>query len=89
MHSHFFSTIMLIKYEDVQALDDKVIFYTSSKCCKKFNKRQIPHRQYEIKLWLFHTAFCINATNTDANQTGDEKVFTGQRTVLMNFLIQG
>ena len=69
---------MHIKFEDVQAVDDKVIFHTSRKCCKNFNQSKITHRQYEIELWFFHTAFCIIATNTNAkfqvNQTRDDKV---------------
>ena len=70
---------MHIKFEDVQAVDDKVIFHTSIKCCKNFNQREITHRHYEVQLWFFHTALCIIATNTNAklqviNQTGDDKV---------------
>ena len=65
---------MHIKFEDVQAVDNKVIFQTSRKCCKKFNQREITHRQ--VELWFFHTALCIIATNTNAkfqvNQTGDD-----------------
>ena len=73
-----FSTTMHIKFEDVQAVDDKVIFKTSRKCCKNFNRREITHRQYELELWLFNNALCIIATNTNAkfqvNQTGDDKI---------------
>ena len=47
---------MPIKFEDVQAVDDKVIFQTSRKCCKNFNRREITHRQYEVELWFFHIA---------------------------------
>ena len=69
---------MHIKFEDVQAVDDKVIFKTSRKCCKNFNQREITHRHYEVQLWFFHTALCIIATNTNTkfqvNQTGDDKV---------------
>ena len=69
---------MHIEFEDVQAVDDKVIFQTSRKCCKNFNQTEITHRQYEIELWFFHTALCIIATNTNAkfqvNQTADDKV---------------
>ena len=36
-----FSTIMHIRFEDVQAVDDKVIIQTSRKCCKNFNQREI------------------------------------------------
>ena len=69
---------MNIKFEDVQAVDDKIIFDTSRKCCINFNQREITHRHYEVHLWFFHTALCIIATNTNAkfsvNQTGDDKV---------------
>ena len=69
---------MHIKFEDVQAVDDKVIFRTSRKCCKNFNQREITHRHYDVQLWFFYTAFCIIATNTNAkfqvSQTGDDKV---------------
>ena len=69
---------MHIKFEDVQAVDDKDIFQTSRKCCKNFNKREITHRQYEVELWFFHTALCIITTNINAefqvNRTGDDKV---------------
>ena len=68
---------MHIKFEDVEAVDDKVIFQTSRKCCKNFNQREITHRHYEVQLWFFHTALCIIATNTNAkfqvHQTGDDK----------------
>ena len=69
---------MHIKFEDVQAVDDKVLFQTSRKCCEHFNQWEITQRQYEVDLWFFHTAFYIIATNTNAkfqvNQTGDDKV---------------
>ena len=69
---------MHIKSEHVQAVDDKVIFQISRKCCRNFNRREITHRHYEVQIWFFHTAFCIIATNTNAkfqvNQTGDDKV---------------
>ena len=69
---------MHIKFEHVQAVDDKVIFQTSEKCCKNFNQREITHRRYEAQLWFFHTALCNIATNTNAkfqvNLTGDDTV---------------
>ena len=69
---------MHIKFEHVQAVDDKVIFQSSGKCCKNFNQREITHRHYEVQSWFNHTALCIIATNTNAkfqvNQTGDDKV---------------
>ena len=69
---------MHIKFEHVQAVDDKVIFQTSRKCCKNFDQREITYNRYEVQLWFFHTALCITATNTNAkvqvNQTGDDKV---------------
>ena len=69
---------MHIKFEHVQVVDDKVIFQTSRKCCKNFNQRETTHRHYEVQLWLFHTALCIIATNTNAmfqvNPIGDDKV---------------
>ena len=69
---------MHVKFEHAQAVDDKVIFQTSRKCFKNFNQKEITHRYYEVQLWFFHTALCINATNTNAkfqvNQTGDDKV---------------
>ena len=75
---------MYIKFEDFQAVDDKVIFQTSRKCSKNFNQREITHRHYEIQLWFFHTALCIIATNTNAkfqvNQTGDDKVILRTKT---------
>ena len=63
---HTFLTIMHIKFEDVQAVDDKVIFQTCRKCCKSFNQRKITHGQYKVELWFFHTALCITATNINA-----------------------
>ena len=69
---------MHIKFEDVQAVDDKVRFQTSRKCCKYFNQREITQRHYEVQLWFFYTALCTITTNTNAkfqvNQTGDNKV---------------
>ena len=66
MNSILFSTITHIKFEDVQAVDDKVIFLTSRKCFKNFSQREITHRHYEVQLWVFHNALCIIATNTNA-----------------------
>ena len=57
---------MHIKFEDVQAVDDKAIFKTSRKWCKNFNQREMTDRHYEVELWFFHTALCIIATNTNA-----------------------
>ena len=72
-----FSTIMHIKFEDVQAVGDKVIFQTSRKCGKIFNQREKTYREDEVELWFFHTALGIIETNTNAkfqvNQTGDDK----------------
>ena len=69
---------MHVKFEHVQAVDDKVIFQTSRKCCKNFNQREITHRHSEVQLWFFHTVLCIIATNTNANfqinQAGGDKV---------------
>ena len=69
---------MHMKFEDVQAVDDKVIFQTSRKCCKNFNQREITHRHHEVQLWFLHTALCIIATNKNAkfqdNQIGDDKI---------------
>ena len=69
---------MHIKFEHVQAVDNKVKFQTSRKCCKNLYQREITHRHYEVQLWFFRTALCIIATNTNAkfqvNQTGDDKV---------------
>ena len=70
---------MHIKSEHVQAVDDKLTFQISRKCCKNFNQREITHRHYKVQLWFFHTALCycnkhkINA-KFQVNQTGDEKV---------------
>ena len=80
---------MNIKFEHVQAVDDKVIFQTSRKCHKNFNQREITYRHYEVQSRFFHTALCIIATNTNAkfqvNQTGDDKVLLiqGQITPLV------
>ena len=75
---HNFSTIMHMKFKDVQAVDDKVIFQTSRNCYKSFNQREFTSRQYEVEVCFFNTAFCITAKNTNAmfqvNQTGDDKV---------------
>ena len=72
-----FSTIMHIRFEDVQAVDDKVIFQTNRKCCKNFNQMEITYRQDEVELWFFHTALGIIETNTNAkfqiSQTGNDK----------------
>ena len=68
---------MHIRFKDVQAVDDKVIFPTSRKCCKNFNQREITYRQDEVELWFFHTALGIIETNKNArflvNQTVDDK----------------
>ena len=86
---------MHIKFEHVQAVDDKVIFQTSRKCCKNFNQREITHRHYEVQLWFFHTALCIYiATNTNAKlqvkKTGDDKVMLETKNyILTKFQIQG
>ena len=68
---------MHVKFEHVQAVNDKVIFQTSRKYCKNLNQTEITHRYYEVQLWFFHTALCIIATNTIAkfqvNQTGGDK----------------
>ena len=45
MHSMIFLALMHIKFEDVKAVDDKVIFQTRRKCCKNFNQREITHRR--------------------------------------------
>ena len=63
---HNISTIMHIKFEHVQAVDDKFIFQTSRKCCIDFNQGEMTHRHYEVQLWFFHTALSIIATNTRA-----------------------
>ena len=60
---HNILTLMHIKFEDVQAVYDKVIFQTSRKCCKNFNQR-------EINVLLQKT---MNA-KFEANQTGDDEV---------------
>ena len=69
---------MHMKFEDVQAVDDKVIFQTSRTCCKNFNQREITYRHYEVQLWFFNTTLCTIATKTSAkfqvNQTGDDQV---------------
>ena len=69
---------MHIKFEDVQAVDDKFYILDKQKMLKNFNQREITHRQYKEELWFFHTALCIIAINTNAkfqvNQTGDDKV---------------
>ena len=82
---------MHVKFKNVQAVDDKVIFQTSRKCCKNFNQREITHSHYEVQLWFFHTSLCIIATNTNTkfqiNQTGGDEVIL--QTILTNFLIQG
>ena len=56
---------MHIKFEDVQAIDDKLIFQTSRKCSKNFNQREISHRHHEVELWFFHNALCINPLPND------------------------
>ena len=68
---------MHIKYEHVQAVDDKFIFQTSRKCCKNFNQREISHRQYEVKLWFFHTALCQFNSYGYIMAVGDAQVFPG------------
>ena len=64
--NHNFLTIMPIEFQDVQAVDEKVVVQTSRKCCKNFNQREMTHKQGEVELWFFHTALCIIATNTNA-----------------------
>ena len=70
---HCFSTIMHIRFEDIQAVDDKVIFQTSRKYCENFNQREITYSKDEVELRFFHTALGIIETNTNAklqvNQT--------------------
>ena len=74
---------MHIRFEDVQAVDDKDVFQTSRKFCKNFNQREITHKQDEVELCFFHTALSIVATNTNAkfqvNHTGDDKVMLQTR----------
>ena len=83
---------MHIKFQNVQAVDDKVIFQTSGKCCNYFNQRKITHRHHEVQLRFFHTALCIIATNTNAkfqvNQTGDDKVMLWTQNYSNKLLIQ-
>ena len=88
---HNFSTIMHIKFEDVQAIDGKVIFQTSRKCCKNFNQKEITHKHYAVQCLFFHTALCIIATNTNAKFQVNQmtKLCSRLRTILKNFLIQG
>ena len=51
---------MHIKFENVQAVDDKDIFQTSRKCCKNFNQREITHSMiYIIKLIQDHMVMSI------------------------------
>ena len=68
---------MHIRFEDVQVVDDKVIFQKSRNCCQNFNDREITYRQDEVELWFFHTALSIIETHKNANfqvsQTGDDK----------------
>ena len=82
---------MHIRFEDVQAVDDKDVFQTSRKCCKNFDQREITRKQDEVDLWFFHTALGIIATNTNAkfqvNQTGDDKFKLCTITILKNFLM--
>ena len=84
---------MHVKFEHVQAVDDKVIFQTSRKFFKDFNQKKITHRHHEVQLRFFHTAVCTIATNTNANfevnQTGDDKFMHWTKNYSMNFLIQG
>ena len=101
---HNISIIIHIEFKHVQAINDKVIFQTSRKCCKNFSQREITHRHYEVQLWFFHSALCRIwffhsalcriATNTNAkfqvNQTGDDKVIIPTKNYsIMNFIIQG
>ena len=69
---------MHIKFKDVRAVDDKVVFQTSRKFCKNLNQREITHRHYEVQLWFFHTALCIIAKDTNTkfqvNHIGVDKV---------------
>ena len=63
---------MHIKFEDAQAVDDKVIFQTSRKCCKNINQREMTHRHYEVQLWFFHTAtlyYCNNHKSQVSSQS--------------------
>ena len=53
---------MHIKFEVVQAVDNKGKFHTGRNCCKNFNQGEITHRQYEVELGFFHIEFCITAT---------------------------
>ena len=79
---------MHIKFEHVQAVDDKVIFQTSRKCSKNLNQREITHRHHKVQLWFFHTALCIIARNTNAmfqvNQTGDDSLTKNYSNELYN-----
>ena len=66
---------MPIKFEDVQAVDDK--YSRKAETCKNFNQREMTNRQNEVGLWFFQTALGIIATNTNAkfqvHQTGHDK----------------
>ena len=64
--------------EDVQAVDDKVIFQTSRKRCKNFHQREITHRQDDVELWLFQTRYDSNKDKCQVSsqsecQNGDDK----------------
>ena len=65
---------MHIRFEDVQAVDDKVIFQTSKKCC---NKRD----EDEVELWFFHTALGIIETNMPSFKSFIHSIL---RTILKN-----
>ena len=53
---------------------------------KKFNLREITHRQYEVGLWFFHTTLCIIPINTNAKfqsiRLEMTKFCSGLRTIL-------
>ena len=85
---------MHIRFENVQAVDDKVIFQTSRKCCKNFNQTEITYRHDDVELWFFHTALGIIETNKNVKfQQSIRLEMTNLcsvlRTILKNFLIQG
>ena len=90
---HNFFTIMHIEFEDVKAIDDKVIFKTSRKCCKTYNKREITHRQYEVRYGSFtlHSVLLQQTQMPSFKSIRLEmtKLCSGLRTILKNFQIQG
>ena len=81
---------MHIEFEDIQAVDDKVIFHIGRKCCKNFNQREITHTHC-YGSFILHSILSQQTQMPSFKSIRLEitKLCSGLRTILKNFLIVG